>query len=125
MKGRLFLLLVLSGSLVGIIGLRQFFISPWPSVASNLILFAILTAPLTLTLPGALRGGTRSLLLLCLASMFYFIDGVLELFGPSLFYLGVAEVFFALTLCAISALLLRSVRERQSVEGDSSEPGDA
>ena len=116
--GRLMILLVLSliamGSLVGVTGMRQFFFDPIDNAGTNAAWFVVQLIPLLVPLPGFLRGGLTSTFILCLASMLYFIHGVMLAFHPDLAWLGYAEVFFALALTFTTALLTRKIREQQA-----------
>ena len=58
-----------------------------------------------------MRGNLKGMFFLCLVSTLYLVQGVLIIFDPALFYWGVAEVFFALALCGITALYVRKLRE--------------
>jgi uncharacterized membrane protein len=111
MQGWLFLTFVMVGSLIGVTGLRQFFFDPLPTMALNSVWFGLQILPLLVTLPSAMRGQLKGMFFLCLISTLYFIHGVLTVFDPALFYWGVAELFFALSLCGITALYVRKLRE--------------
>lgn len=111
MQGWLFLIFIMIGSLLGVTGLRQFFIDPLPTTALNTIWFFVQALPLLLCLPSALRGQLKGMFFLCLVSTLYFIHGVLNVFDPTMFYWGAAEIFFALALCGITALYVRKLRE--------------
>ena len=111
MQGWLFLTFIMVGSLLGITGLRQFFIDPLPTTTLNAVWFFIQVLPLLLCLPSALRGQLKGMFFLCLVSTLYFIHGVLNVFDPALFYWGAAELFFALGLCGITALYVRKLWE--------------
>ena len=111
MQGWLFLTFIMVGSLLGVTGLRQFFIDPLPTTALNTIWFFVQALPLLLCLPSALRGQLKGMFFLCLVSTLYFIHGVLNVFDPTMFYWGAAEIFFALALCGITALYVRKLRE--------------
>lgn len=113
MRGWLFVALLLLGSLVAITGLRQFFIEPLATAHVNVTWFVIQLLPLLLPLPGLLRFKLRSTFVLCMTSMLYFIHGVLIVFDPHMRVLGAWEIFFALGLCAVTALLVRTIRERE------------
>jgi uncharacterized membrane protein len=121
MQGWLFLTFVVVGSLVGITGMRLFFFDPLPTTALNVTWFVLQITPLLLTLPSAMRGKLKGMFFLCLVSTLYLVQGVLNVFDPNLFYWGVAEVFFALALCGITALYVRKLREYNAaneVDGD-------
>lgn len=111
MQGWLFLTFIMVGSLLGVTGLRQFFIDPLPTTALNTTWFFVQALPLLLCLPSALRGQLKGMFFLCLVSTLYFIHGVLNVFDPTMFYWGAAEIFFALALCGITALYVRKLRE--------------
>ena len=78
MQGWLFLTFIMVGSLLGITGLRQFFIDPLPTTTLNAVWFFIQVLPLLLCLPSALRGQLKGMFFLCLVSTLYFIHGVLN-----------------------------------------------
>ena len=62
---------------------------------------------------------------LCLVSTLYFIHGVLIVFDPELFYWAVAELFFSLSLCGVTALFVRKLREfNATYEVDEPRPED-
>ena len=88
MQGWLFLTFIMVGSLLGITGLRQFFIDPLPTTTLNTVWFFVQVLPLLLCLPSALRGQLKGMFFLCLVSTLYFIHGVLNVFDPTLFYWG-------------------------------------
>ena len=111
MQGWLFLTFIMIGSLIGVTGLRQFFIEPLPTTALTATWFFLQILPLLVCLPSALRGHLKGMFFLCLISILYFVHGVLIVFDPALFYWAVAELFFALSLCAITALYVRKLRE--------------
>ncbi len=110
-RGLLFLCLPLIGSLVGIIGLRQFFVSPLSDPGVNLVWFIIQMLPLLVPLPGLLRLKVNSTFLLCMGSLLYFVHGILLLFEPELKLFGAFEVLFSVLLCGCSAYLVRQLRE--------------
>ena len=114
------------GSLIGVTGMRQFFVEPLPDPSVNAIWFVLQILPLLLCLPAALRGQLKGMFFLCLVSTLYFIHGVLIVFDPALFYWAVAELFFSLALCGITALFVRKLREfnatHEADEPESIEP---
>lgn len=111
MKGWLFIIFILLGSLVSLTGLRQFFVEPLTTPSVNVVWFLVQVAPLMVTIPGVIRGQLKSMFLLCMVSTLYFIHAVLVIFDPKLFWFGALELFFALALCGISALFVRKLRE--------------
>ena len=111
LRGWLFVTLVLIGSLVSLTGLRQFFVEPLATTSSNVIWFVIQLLPLLLPLPGLLHLRLRSTFMLCLATMLYFVHGVYVLFDPKLQLFGSFEIGFALALCAVTAFMVRKMRE--------------
>ena len=111
MKGWLFIILIMLGSLVSLTGLRQFFIEPLATPSVNAAWFVIQIAPLLFTIPGVMQGQLKSMFILCMVSTLYFIHGILVIFDPALFWFGTAELFFSLALCVISALFVRKLRE--------------
>ena len=114
MQGWLFLSYFALGSLFALTGLRQFFITPLPDVGPNIIWFAIQVAPLLPTLPGMLAGTIRSICLLCLGSLLYFVHGVVVVYDGSLVLVGSLEIVFALILCGATAFLVRKLREAEA-----------
>ena len=129
MQGWLFLTFVMIGSLIGVTGMRQFFVEPLPDPSVNATWFVLQILPLLLCLPAALRGQLKGMFFLCLVSTLYFIHGVLIVFDPALFYWAVAELFFSLALCGITALFVRKLREfsatHETNEPESAEPDTA
>ena len=129
MQGWLFLTFVMIGSLIGVTGMRQFFVEPLPNPSVNAIWFVLQILPLLLCLPAAMRGQLKGMFFLCLVSTLYFIHGVLIVFDPALFYWAVAELFFSLALCGITALFVRKLREfsatHETNEPESAEPDTA
>ncbi len=125
MKGWLFLILVMAGSLLAVNGLRQFFIEPLPTGWINFLWFAIQIAPLLAALPGAMRGHVRGMFVLCIVSTLYFIHGVLIVFDPALFIVATCELFFSLSLCGLCALYVRKLREFIAQDVSSEPPGEA
>jgi uncharacterized membrane protein len=111
-SGHLFVAFLLLGSIVALTGLRQFFIEPLENGAINALWFVVQILPLLLTLPGLIRARLRSTFILCLISLLYFIHGVLAAFDPTLRVFGALEICLALSLCALTALMVRSMREQ-------------
>jgi len=111
LRGWLFVTLLLTGSLVALTGLRQFFIEPLASTSSNIIWFVVQLLPLLIPLPGVLRLQLRATFVLCMSSLLYFIHGVYVISDPKLTLVGSFEIFFALALCAVSAFMVRRMRE--------------
>ena len=60
MQGWLFLTFIMVGSLLGVTGLRQFFIDPLPTTALNTIWFFVQALPLLLCLPVLCEGNSRA-----------------------------------------------------------------
>ena len=114
MKGWLFACLMLTGALFSLTGLRQFFIEPLANPMPNLVWFLIQLLPLLLPLPGVLRLQVRSTFVLCMASTLYFVHGVYVISDPKLQLLGIFEIIFSLGLCAVSAFLVRKLREAEA-----------
>ena len=126
MQGWLFLRFILIGSLVGVTGMRQIFIEPLPDPSANVIWLVLQILPLLLCLPAALKGQLKGMFFLCLVSTLYFIHGVLIVFDPELFYWAVAELFFSLSLCGVTALFVRKLREfNAAYEVDEPRPEDS
>lgn len=111
MKGLLFLCLVFTGSIVALTGLRQFFIDPFSTTQANIAWFVIQLVPLLMPLPAVLAGSYRGIFVLCLASMLYFIHGVIIAFDAGMQLLAGGEIFCSLALCAVSAIYVRKARE--------------
>ena len=114
MKGWLFVALLLLGSLVALTGLRQFLMDPLASTGTNIAWFIIQLIPLLVPLPGLLRCQLRSTFVLCITSTLYFIHGVLIAFDADKWVLGSFEIMFSLGLCAVTALLVRKIREAEA-----------
>ena len=114
MKGWLFIALLLLGSLVALTGLRQFFLEPLASTGTNIAWFIIQLLPLLVPLPGLMRVQLRSTFILCMTSLLYFIHGTLIVFDADKQLLGGFEIVFALGLCAVTALLVRKIREAEA-----------
>ncbi|MEM7100706.1 MAG: DUF2069 domain-containing protein [Pseudomonadota bacterium] len=112
-QGWLFLSLVMMGSLVAVTGLRQLFFDPIPSTGTNIAWFIVQLIPLLVPLPGFLRGSLTSTFILCLASLLYFIHGVMLAFDPELSLLGICEVFFAVGLTGTTTMVTRKLREQR------------
>ena len=100
-----------AGSLFALTGLRQFFLEPLGDAGANLVWFLLQVLPLVLPLAGVIRGGLRSTFFLCMASTLYFIHGVLIVFDAGYHLLGASEILFALGLCAVTAMMVRRMRE--------------
>ena len=116
MSGLLFLAFALLGSLIALTGLRQFFMQPLDNPTVNLVWFLLQIAPLLATLPGLMRGGLRSTFFLCLASLLYFTHGVLIAFDADTALLGATEIITSLALCAVTAYMVRRMREAQAAD---------
>ena len=114
LQGWIFLSLILIGSLVAVTGLRQFIFDPIANAGTNAAWFVVQLIPLLVPLPGLLRGHLTSTFILCLASLLYFIHGVMLAFDPDLAWLGYAELMFALGLTIITSLLTRRIRENEA-----------
>jgi len=113
-KGGLFLTLVAMGCLVALTGLRQFSIQPLGNTVPNIAWFVIQLLPLLLPLPGVLRAELRPTFILCLASTLYFVHGVYAVVDPQLALVGAFEIAFSLVLCAVTAFMVRRMREHAS-----------
>lgn len=114
MNGLLFLALISMGSLFATTGLRQFFLEPLGDPAVNLVWFIVQMLPLLLPLPGLIRHGLRSTFFICLASTLYFVHGVLIVFDADTRLIGASEIVFSLGLCAVTAFMVRRMREQQA-----------
>ncbi len=114
MQGWLFITYICIGSLFALTGLRQFFVSPLPDAGPNLLWFFAQVAPLLLPLPGLLRGSIRSTFLLCLGSLLYFVHGVVVTYDGTMAWMGAFEIGFAVALCAVTAFLVRKMREAEA-----------
>lgn len=112
LQGWLFLILFCIGSIAGVVGLRQFFVAPLTDPVMNIVWYIVQMLPMLVTLPGVLRMRINSTFFLCLASMLYFIQGVLWAFQPEDRLFGFFEIFFSLALCLCTALLVRKLREQ-------------
>ena len=67
-----------------------------------------------MTLPGLLHLKIRSTFMLCMVSLLYFIHGVLIVFDPPTRILGMFEIGFALSLCGVTAWMVRQLREQEA-----------
>ena len=99
----------LIGSLFALTGLRQFFVEPLASPATNAVWFLIQVLPLLAVLPGVLRLRSRSFILAALASTLYFVHGVLLAATPDLRAMGLWEVAFAVGLLVAGSYAARSM----------------
>lgn len=116
MQGYIFIAYACVGSLFALTGLHQFFLNPDPSLWVNLVWFALQVLPLVIFVPSLMSGAVRSTLMLCLASLLYFVHGVIVCFEPNGGFLGATEIVFALTLCLVTAYIVRKLREQQAQE---------
>jgi uncharacterized membrane protein len=114
MQGLLFMVLLTAGSLVALTGLRQFFIDPFSTTAANAGWFLIQSLPILAPLPTALHGSIRGMFFLCIASLLYFVHGVVIAFDPGMMWMAACEISFSLGLCAVSALYVRQAREQEA-----------
>jgi len=67
-------------SILGLTGLRQFYVSPLEDTMANTLWFFIQVTPLILPLSGLLKNSIRSTLLISLASLLYFMHGVVKVY---------------------------------------------
>ncbi|MBT7334542.1 DUF2069 domain-containing protein [bacterium] len=116
MKGWLFVAFIMLGSIVGVTGLRQFFVEPLTNPIPNAIWFFLQLTPLLLPLPGLMRLKLASTFIMCMTSTLYFIHGVYVISDPKLALLGSVEIIFSIGLCATTAYLVRQIREAQAVD---------
>lgn len=114
MRGWLFIILLLAGSLFALTGLRQFFIEPLAGSVTNTIWFIVQVLPLLLVIPGMLSLNTRSAFYMILAAMLYFIHGVLEAATPEQRTLALVEIVLSVALITIATWMLRRLRERDA-----------
>lgn len=112
LQGWLFLTYICVGSLFALTALRQFFISPLDHTVFNWIWFALQILPLVGPLPGLLSLRIRSVFLLCLFSLLYFVHGVVYTLDNAL--IGGAEIGFSLLLCGVTTYLVRQLRELEA-----------
>ena len=112
LQGWLFLTYICVGSLFALTGLRQIFINPLDHTLFNWIWFALQILPLVGPLPGLLSLRIRSVFLLCLFSLLYFVHGVLYTIDNAL--IGGAEIGFSLLLCGVTTYLVRQLRELEA-----------
>ncbi len=105
---------MLTGSLVALTGLRQFFMQPLADDSVNAVWFLIQVMPLLLTLPGLLRLSIKSTFLLSMVSLLYFIHGVLVVFDEATQLIGAFEIVFSLSLCGVASWMVRLLREREA-----------
>ncbi len=114
MNSWLFTTFVALGSLVAMIGLKQFFLWPIDDNTINVIWFLLQVAPLLLPLPGIMSGQVRATFIVCLASQLYFVAGVLAMVDETTRLYGAVEITFALMLCGSTTMLVRKLRERDA-----------
>lgn len=112
MKGYQLTALLLIGSLFALTGLRQFFVQPLDSPLPNLIWFTLQVVPLIAVLPGVLRPTARGFFYAILASMLYFIHGVMEAATVELRTLALWEIGFATALAAAGSLAMRRMNRQ-------------
>ena len=80
------------------------------SAAFNaVILVAVLTPP-ALTLPGLLRGASRSYQWLCFVALFYMTHGILLAFTPGRLVSGLVETALCLTMFFSAIIFIRARR---------------
>ena len=98
------------GSLVAMTGLRQFLFDALESSGPNVAWFIVQVIPLLVPLPGLLSGRILATFTVCMASLLYFVHGVMAAFDPNFLVYGLFEIGFALGLCASTSMLLRKLR---------------
>ena len=76
----------------------------------NPFMVLILVIPLLFTVPGVLRGQPRSFQWLCFADLFFLVHGILLLFTPGWYYLGISETFICLVIFFSAIIFIRSSR---------------
>ncbi|MEM6707274.1 MAG: DUF2069 domain-containing protein [Pseudomonadota bacterium] len=107
MQGFVFLILLWSGSLFAIAGLRHLLLSP-PITAADWLAFGLHVAPVVLMLPGVLATGSRTsktqFVIVALVGMWFFTLGVVFASGAEGRALGLAEVAIALVLTATASI---------------------
>lgn len=106
----MFVALLLIGSLVGINGLRQFFVQPLPTTSVNIAWFLVQILPLLAVLPGMLRLRPRSVFGAAFVSMLYFVHGVLLAATPPLRTMGLLEASCAVVLVGVATYMARSLK---------------
>ncbi len=99
------------GSVIGLLGMRQLVLSTDGSMGQSVIWFIMQILPLLVTLPGLISSQVRATFILCLASLLYFIHGVLVAFEPGNLVFGLLIIGFSLGLCGSTAALVRAWRE--------------
>ena len=114
MKPLLFFCLFCAGVIVVLTALRQFYIDPFSTLNGNIAWFLIQLLPLLVPLPAAIGGNFRSVFVLCLVSLLYFVHGVVTAFDPGMRWFAGGEIFFSLALCGSSALYVRRARELEA-----------
>ena len=102
-------------SILVLTGLRQFYVSPLEDTMANTLWFFIQVTPLILPLSGLLKNSIRSTLLISLASLLYFMHGVVKVYEGSGVVIGGFEIVFALGLCVSTSFVVRGLREADSL----------
>ena len=80
------------------------------SQAFNPLMVLILLVPLLLTVPGLLRGQPRAFQWLCFADLFFLVQGILLLFTPGWYFLGMSETIICLVIFFAAIIFIRSSR---------------
>lgn len=120
MQGWLLSSFICLGSLIALTGLKQFLLAPVTDPLPNTLWFIAQILPLLAPLPGLMSGSIRATFVLCMASLLYFMHGVVVCFEPGMVLYGSSEIVFSLGLCATTAILVRRLREQAASEGQGS-----
>jgi len=80
------------------------------SQSFNPFMVLVLLIPLLPTIPGLLRGQSRSFQWLCFADLFFLVQGILLLFTPGWYYLGMSETLICLVIFFSAIIFIRSSR---------------
>lgn len=108
---RLLIIFILVGSLFAITGVRQFMLDPIHKLSLDSMWFALQVAPLLIILPGLLSGTRKGFMYCALASLFYFVHGVMLSTNPELQRVGILEAGLALVLTTVATLAAKATND--------------
>ncbi len=108
---RLLIIFILIGSLFAITGVRQFMLDPIHKVELDVMWFLLQVAPLLAILPGLLSGTRKGFMYCALASLFYFVHGVMLSTNPELQRLGILEAGLAMVLATVATLAGKAAKD--------------
>lgn len=80
------------------------------STAFNPVILLAQLVPLGLTLPGLLKGSSRTMQWICFADMFYLVQGILLAFSPGSLWIGLLETAICLVLFVSAIIFIRAAR---------------